>query len=457
MITRHLRNVFYTPVKGRSPIRFRAPGGPICALHPGTVHSISGFKLLIFQTLVGQTGSWSNALNYLAFALWAVAFGWLLALIYNVINIRKAPRLPRAALATGERVKDRPLVSILVPARDEAHRILGASIRSMLAQDYSSFEVIAVDDRSADSTFEILNEIAREESRLRVIRGEPLPSGWIGKPWALEQARRVSRGEWILATDADMIFEPSVLSQAMELALSEGFDAVTLAPNITTDSFWARLSMPIAGWLIMLLYPVWRVNDPKSEVALGVGGFLLMRRAAHERVGGYEAIRADATDDLNTARLLKRAGFSLHLAAAPDLISTPMYSNLRELFEGFGKNAFAGSGESALRAIAGALGAVSFTAAPVAIALVSSAVWLIEPSAGRALQVAIAGLSAYLALAASFVPVYRETKLPARYAFLSPLGHWLMASILLHSTWRMITGRGVVWKSRNLYGTGKTL
>jgi chlorobactene glucosyltransferase len=286
-----------------------------------------------------------------------------------------------------------------------------------------------------------------------VVQGEPLPSGWIGKPWALEQARHASRGEWILATDADMIFDPSALRLAMNLALNEGYDAVTLAPNITSDSFWGRLVMPIAGWLIMFLYPVWRVNDPRSDVALGIGGFLLVRRAAHERVGGYEAIRADVTDDLNTARLLKRAGFRLHLAAAPELISTPMYSNLRELFEGFGKNAFAGSGGSALRAIAGAVGLVSFTSAPLLIALTATVIYFTGHEAGPLLSVALAGFAAYLALAASFVPLYVETKLPPGYAFLSFLGHGLMALILLSSTWRMLTGRGVVWKSRNLYAS----
>jgi chlorobactene glucosyltransferase len=324
----------------------------------------------------------------------------------------------------------------------------------MLAQDYPAFEVLAVDDRSTDSTPDLLAEIAREDSRLTVIQGEPLPGGWVGKPWALEQARRASRGEWILATDADMIFEPSVLRLAMGLALAEGLDCVTLAPRITTGSFWGRLIMPVAGWLIMLLYPVRKVNDPESDVALGIGGFLLMRREAHDLVGGYEAIRGDVTDDLNTARLLKRAGFRLHLAAAPELISTPMYSNLREIFEGFGKNSFAGSGESALRAVAGAVGAFSLTSAPLLIVLIASIVYLIDPSAKGLLSIALAGLAAYLALAASFVPVYLETKAPPAYAFLSFLGHGLMALILLHSTWRTVTGRGVVWKSRNLYGPG---
>jgi fumarate reductase subunit D len=251
-----------------------------------------------------------------------------------------------------------------------------------------------------------------------------------------------------------MIFEPSVLRQAMVVALDEGFDCLTLAPRITTGSFWGRLIMPVAGWLIMLIYPVGKVNDPESSVALGIGGFLLMRREAHDLARGYEAIRGDVTDDLSTARLLKRAGFRLHLAAAPDLISTPMYSNLREIFEGFGKNAFAGSGESALRAIAGAAGTLSFTFAPLLIALIASIGYLTDPSAKGFLSIALAGFAAYLALAASFVPVYLETKLPASYALLSFLGHGLMALILLHSTWRTVTGRGVVWKSRNLYGSG---
>jgi chlorobactene glucosyltransferase len=399
----------------------------------------------------------------LVWGFWIISILWLCALLYNVISIRRAPRLPRNESASAyaramsgdpsREVHSPSLVSILVPARNEAARVLAQSVRSMLAQDYASFEVIAVDDRSTDNTLALLEDIARNDSRLKVVRGSPLPTGWIGKPWALEQARRESRGEWLLATDADVIFHPTVLSEAMKLAEAESYDAVTLAPDVSTDSFWAKLVMPVAGWMIMMVYPVWRVNNPRSGTALGIGGFFLMRRAAHDQVGGYEAIRADVTDDLNTARLLKRAGFRLHLAAAPTLLRTPMYANLKELFEGFGKNAFVGSGSSAARAVLSGVLDLVFTVAPLVAASVAIAIMLIGGSRDL-LPLAVAASVAYASLVAAFAPVYKETRTPIIYTLLGFLAHAVMVVILFHSTWRMMTGRGVVWKSRSLYRAG---
>jgi chlorobactene glucosyltransferase len=404
-------------------------------------------------------------LTVLIWGFWTISIFWLGALLYNVISITRAPRLPRnestpvSARATSDNpssgIGSAPLVSILVPARNEAARVLAQSVCSMLAQDYASFEVIAVDDRSTDKTLELLEDMARSDSRLKVIRGSALPAGWIGKPWALEQAKRASRGEWLLATDADVIFHPAVLSEAMKMAEAESYDALTLAPDVSTNSFWAKLVMPVAGWMIMMVYPVWRVNNPRSEVALGVGGFFLMRRGAHDRVGGYEAIRADVTDDLNTARLLKRAGFRLHLAAAPTLLRTPMYANLKELFEGFGKNAFVGSGSSVARAALSGTIDLVFTVAPLVTALIAFAIIVIK-GPGDLLPLALAASAAYVSLVAAFAPVYKETRTPIRYTLLAFLAHAVMVMILFHSTWRMMTGRGVVWKSRSLYRTGDT-
>src|SRR6185369_17266682 len=104
--------------------------------------------------------------------------------------------------------KQAPLVSVLVPARNEERRVLANSITSILHQDYENFEVIAINDRSTDSTGTILERLANGTDRLRVINGRELPHGWLGKPYAMQQALDESKGEWILATDADMHFHP---------------------------------------------------------------------------------------------------------------------------------------------------------------------------------------------------------------------------------------------------------
>lgn len=378
----------------------------------------------------------------LSAALWLTALAWLAMLIYNIVALARAPRLPRSHRSRGTE-EEGPLVSILVPARNEASRLLVPSIESMLAQQYGTFEIVAVDDRSTDETLAVLKGLARADRRLAAIEGEPVPTGWLGKPWALEQARRAARGDWLLATDADVVLHPAALKAAVDLALGEGYDAVTLVPDFTSNSFWARLVMPVAGSLINLTYPCWKVNDPRSRIAIGIGGFFLMRRTALDAIGGYEAIKAEVIDDIKTARLLKESGFKLHIAVAPSLVRTPMYANLAELFAGFGKNAFAGFGFRPARACLGALGNLSLTIGPLLMLALSF-------GSRDLAAVRTPSLIAYSLMVAAFLPAYVGTHTPVPYAVLSFLANAVLVAILLYSTWRVWSGRGAVWKSRIL-------
>jgi chlorobactene glucosyltransferase len=373
-----------------------------------------------------------------------VALMWAALLIYNLICLKLAPRLSaKSAMASGSGCGAK--VSILVPARNEAGRCLERAIRSMLAQDWPDFEVVAVDDCSTDKTLEMLQGISRQDDKLIVVRGRPLPPGWLGKPWALNQAYMRARGQWLLATDADIIFHPSALRLAMALAQNRNCDAVTLVPGFRSESFWARLVMPVLGWAITLFYPFWLVNNRHSRVALGVGGFFLIRRDALDKVGGYESIRGEVIDDLRMAQLLKRAGFKLYLAGAYDLLETPMYSSLAEIFEGMGKNSFAGVGSSLPLAILSALANLTATTLPLIFAIAS-------PLLGE-YRLALSALAAYLSMTISFVPVYVEARVNPFYAPLSFLANIMLVLILMVSTWRVVTGRGVMWKSRRLYAS----
>lgn len=378
----------------------------------------------------------------LSAALWLTAIAWLALLVYNIVALARMPRLPRPHRLR-EAGQHYPLVSILVPARNEASRLLALSIESMLTQTYPRFEVIAVDDRSTDETLAVLKGLARADPKLAAIEGEPVPAGWLGKPWALEQGSRAARGDWLLATDADVVLNPAALKTAVDLALGERYDAVTLVPDFTSTSFWARLVMPVAGSLINLAYPGWKVNDPRSKIAIGIGGFFLMRRTALDAIGGYEAIKGEVIDDIKTAQLLKESGLKLHIAVAPSLVRTPMYGNLAELFEGFGKNAFAGLGFRPAGAVLGAVGNLSVTFGPLIVLALSAFSRNLAP-------LRIASLVAYGLMVAAFLPAYVATHGRFLYAPLSFVANALLVTILLYSTWRVWSGRGTVWKSRRL-------
>ena len=274
-------------------------------------------------------------------ALWFVVLAWFVVVVLTLHGLTRQTTLsPSSNVRLTER--DAPLVSILVPARNEQNRVLEECIRSILAQDYGNFEVIAVNDRSTDQTGAILETLGKSDARLRVIEGEELPTGWLGKPYAMQQAMNYARGEWILATDADMIFEPSALRTALERTLENSGDALTLIPHFETGSFWERVMIPTWHWVFLMFAVFYRVNDPKSDRAAGIGGFFLMRRTALDRVGGYEALKDEVMEDARLAERIKRSGARFFIERAPELIRTRMYKTFREGWECSTKNWFSG-------------------------------------------------------------------------------------------------------------------
>jgi hypothetical protein len=375
------------------------------------------------------------------------AIGWTALFVFNLIKIRAVPRVDASDAARFP--SDAPLVSILVPARNEATRILDRAVRSMAAQDYPSVEVIVVDDRSTDATFSILERIVRDEPRVRAVRGAALPPGWAGKPWALEQAKREARGRWLLATDADVVFAPEAVRAAMTVAFRGRFDAVSLIPDVGTGSFWTRVVMPVAAWMIALVLPIDKSNDPSSDVALGCGGFFLMRREAHDKTGGYEQIRDEVVDDVATARGLKSCGLRLRVEAGQELLFTPMYDTLGELWQGFSKNAFAGADHRLWVVVRNSIANVAATILPMLLAAAGLWLWL-GAGVADAAPLAFASVAAYVAMVLAFVPVYRALGESALYAPLAGVANFVMVLVLLNSTWRALSGRGIEWRGQQV-------
>jgi chlorobactene glucosyltransferase len=374
----------------------------------------------------------------------AVAVGWVVIFVWSLAKMRKMPNARRADAAHFP--SDAPLVSVLVPARNEESRILEDAVRSIARQDYPNLEVIVVDDRSTDRTLAILQQIESAEPRVRAVRGGSLPPGWLGKPWALEQAKRAARGTWLLATDADIFFAPEAVRAAMSTAFRGRYDAVTLVPDVSgSASFWVRTVLPIAAWMIAVVFPPDKTNDPSSPVALACGAFLLMRREAHDAAGGYHRIRNEVADDVATARALKTAERRLRIENGAELLHTPMYNSLGELWDGFSRNAFSGADGRLSVVVLNSLLNLLTTALPTLLALLGFALWL---GAGieEAQPIALSATLAYAAMVVTFVPVYRAVGESARYALLAGLANFIMVLILLNSAYRAISGRGVRWR-----------
>lgn len=394
-----------------------------------------------------------SAFKLLVWAAWGGVASWLCASLVTWRGLSRQKPLkpfPVKAWRDAAALPPPPLVSVLVPARNEEGRVLPQCIRSILAQDYARFEVLAVNDRSTDATGEILRAIAKADDHLRVIDGTETPAGWLGKPHALQQALDGARGSWILATDADMIFHEAALRTALEYATARGYDAVTLIPHIDTRTFWERVFAPTFGWFMAMGMPVERVNDPDRREAIGVGGFFLIRREEIERIGEYRAVREEVAEDLRLAELMKQAGSRLRIEYAPDLIRTRMYEGFREIWEGFSKNFFAGVQFSLLHTAASIVAVLLFIIAPVVLCIVSATA-LAAGAHADWLRLFVPAFIIWLIEVFTFIVVNKQLGVPAVYALTVPLGHALFVAILMNSAFKIATGRGVTWKGRKVY------
>lgn len=382
-------------------------------------------------------------------ALCFIAFAWLVIVALTLHSLsRQGPLLatPNLRLTAG----DAPLVSILVPARNEQQRVLEPCIRSIPAQDYGNFEVIAVDDRSTDNTGTILKTIARSDERLHVIEGDELPPGWLGKPYAMQQALRHARGEWILATDADMIFDAAALRTALDRVLETNEDALTLIPRFEAGSFWERVMIPTWEWVFLMFMIFYRINDPKSDGAAAIGGFFLIRRTVLDRVGGYEALKDEVMEDVRLAARIKRLGARLMIERAPALIRTRMYTNFSEMWECSTKNWFSGVNFSFPLALACVVSMYLGAVIPPLLALVSMLATVLGIRTGLG-PVIVAAASSWLLQVLLMAIASKRSEVSVIYALTAPLGLALIYAMLFDSGLRITTGRGVTWKGRRIY------
>lgn len=366
-----------------------------------------------------------------------------LCCVQDVLRERLAP-----TLAPGAAPVDYPLVSVLVPARDEATRI-GACIDGLVGQSYRNFELLVVDDHSTDATAAIVRGFAAQLPGLEVVPSAALPAGWAGKCWACWQAAGRARGEWLLFLDADVVPRPELLAALVARAESRSLDLLTLMPLQQLGSLAERAIMPAFFALLYSLYPLDKVSDPRSPIAFANGPCLLIRRQVYFAIGGHQAVRASILEDTELGRAVKAAGYRLEAATAPDLIAARMYSGWSSLAEGLGKNAVAGYRSGGTRSgWAGArLALVAFL--PGYLLLIGALFVLAQPGAlvGGVLLLhgALLGLLALLCWGWLARQRYR---IAPWWGALFPIGlgiyFWLAARALL----RLRSGRGVTWKGR---------
>ena len=246
-----------------------------------------------------------------------------------------------------------PPVSIIIPAKDEGERIAGC-LKSALAQDYSNFDVIAIDDRSVDRTGAAMDEVAAGDARLTVIhKTEAPPVGWTGKNNALWVGQARARGEWLLFVDSDVVLEKDALSVAMSVVMRKEFDMLSLLPRLESHSAWESLLVPLAAGAASTMYLIALTNNSlMPKTAFGNGQFLLISRKAYEAIGGHEAVRDRYCEDVEIAVQLKTRGMRPRVSWGNDFASVRMYASLGAIFRGWSRIYYAARVGSPWRVLA---------------------------------------------------------------------------------------------------------
>lgn len=326
-----------------------------------------------------------------------------------------------------------PSVSILVAARDEAWGV-EACVRSLLALDYLGVEVLVVDDRSTDATGAILDGLAAQDPRLKVIHVGELPPGWLGKNHALWLGAGRAQAELLLFTDADIEFSPSALRDAVSILEAEKLDHLALGPALTLPGIWLAASVAFFAREFALLMRPWRARDPRSSGYIGIGAFNLVRADAYRAAGGHERIALRPDDDTRLGQILKQAGFRQDLRHAPDALRVTWYGSVGEFVRGLEKNVLAALDYR------GALG-LSGLALLLAVEMLPWLVLVAGEGVARGAAAAAIGV-AVVTLAA----ILRVARAPMAAALLEPFA----ALVFVHACVRAIVlayaRGGIVWR-----------
>ena len=325
-------------------------------------------------------------------------------------------------------------LAIIVPARNEEESIEQALGR-LLALDYDDYQVIAVDDRSTDRTGEIMDRVAATSGgRLKIVHITELPSGWMGKAHAMWTAAQQADSDWILFTDADVMFRPDCLRRAVAYADEAKADHVVLLPKVLMERPGEKMMIGFFQLLFVFGHRPWKVADPKTKDHIGVGAFNLVRRTTYEAIGTYKALKFEVVDDMKLGKVIKNAGFRQRVVFGDDLIEIRWAHGARGVVKNLTKNSFA---------------VMSFQLWRVVLSAIALVILNLLPFYGTVAAPGWTRLPYGIALASMFLlyaGVWRKVEIEPWYFFLHPVATLIFIYTMLRSTYFALRHRGVEWR-----------
>lgn len=285
-------------------------------------------------------------MNYELIPVVVITFAALVTFLVTLYNFFTAPIVDRGAFL--EETESRSKISILIPARNEENNI-GNCLESCINQDYKNLEIIVLDDHSEDRTAQVVMSKTLTDSRVRLLKGKELPSGWLGKNWACHQMAGIATGEYLLFIDADVTLGNETVSRVISTVKSNNIGMFSVFPTQILTGFGATVVIPIMNWLLLNFLPLKQVFSSDSPKFVAANGqFILFSKETYQKTGGHAAVRGMVVEDMELARTVKRSGIKLMTALGGDLIKCKMYSGFAESIKGFTKNFYPGFGISGI-------------------------------------------------------------------------------------------------------------
>ena len=371
-----------------------------------------------------------------------IAAGLLIFVFNLVLNLRSLKR----PLTKGAIDGPAPLISVLIPARDEEANI-GNCLECLKRQDYPNFEILVLDDDSSDNTAHIVQRMAATDSRIRLLRGEPRDEGWAGKPFACQQLAKVAGGSWLLFIDADTTHAPHMLRSVLALALKSKPALLSGFPHQLTTSLPQKMAIPVIYFIIMSWLPLWwlqRCKKPKPSLA--IGQFMLFPTEEYWRIGGHEAVKSQILEDvLMGAEVCRHGGRHMAIDLSP-VVSCNMYRSVGAMWEGLVRSLYSVAAVSRLGLVVLLGAGYVFFLAPF-YSLWNVLVWTATP-------IEIRGVIFFQVVAIITMRwlVHNRFKESPVSTLLHPFGFSFLYLVALYAGALRVVGGSVHWKKR-IYGT----
>jgi len=344
-------------------------------------------------------------------------------------------------------------VTILIPARNEEDNIRDC-VMSVVDINYDNKQIIVIDDRSEDSTAQIVEELAAKHPEVKLVKVEHLHEGWTGKTSALCEGAKHADGDWLLFIDADTRHHPKTLEVVLGFAEEKKLDFVTLLPKLESRSFWERLMQPLLGGALMIRFPLEKINDHSSPLAFANGQYIIVRREPYLKLGGHEAVSDKMLEDIAIAKVFKTNGYRIATAYGADIFTTRMYSSFSDICNGWARIYYFGFDKSLLKVSQGMFLILFFSLLPY-ILFVSSGISLLTAASFNIISALTLGanlLSMFLIYGALY-RVFSLTKGPKAFIPLYPFGALLSIFVKLKAIALRFSRNGVKWRGTTYHFT----